>query len=121
MPLYSATNAPQVFQGDSFALFDGTETPSAGLKSIAFERKQYGNLNPSPMTFSVTFPASATATILIQGSNDNVEAHFQTVSTIPFAGVTTPANYGDLGQFRYYRVNLSAYTGGNMPTVIVQR
>ena len=121
MPLYSATNAPQVFQGDSFALFDGTETPSAGLKSIAFERKQYGNLVPTSQVFTVTFPASATATILVQASNDNIEAHFQTVASLAFAGVTTPAYYADDGGFRFYRVDLSAYTGGTMPTVMVQR
>ena len=118
MPVYTATSSPQVIQGDSFTLFDGTETPSAGLKSIAFERKQYGSLNPSPSVFTVSFTNAPNATVLIEASNDLTEANFQTVG----GPITTQHGYySDIGSFRYYRANLSAYVGGLMPTVIVQR
>jgi hypothetical protein len=46
---------------------------------------------------------------------------YQTSGTMGFAGVTTPGYYADAGLFRFYRGNLSAYTGGAMPTMTVQR
>jgi hypothetical protein len=110
-----------IYPGTQFTLFNGSETPGAGLKSAAFNRAPGPLQGPSAQVFTVTFPSSATATILIQASNDDVDAHYQTISTIAFAGVTTPGYYADLGEFRYYRANLSAYSGGGMPTVLVQR
>jgi hypothetical protein len=120
MPLYGAA-VTTLYPNQQLALFDGTESPASGVKSAAF-RCHHGSAQvPGGQVFTVTFASSATATVLIQASNDDVEAHYATVGTIPFAGVTTPGYYADLGNFKFYRANLSAYTGGGMPTVLVQR
>ena len=121
MPLYGVAQAggvlSAIYPGNSFVLFNGTETPSAGLKSVAFSRA-LGNGAQAQQVFTVTFPASPTATVVIQGSNDDVEAHYQTLS----GNITTQTGYyADLGEFAFYRANLSAYASGGMPTVIVQR
>jgi hypothetical protein len=125
MPIYGALQGGGVLTalapGESYALFDGSEAPAAGLKSIAYNRAPGALQVPSPQVFTVTFAALATATVLIQGSNDDVEAHYQTVGTLAFAGVVTPGYYADAGEFAYYRAVLSAYAGGGMPTVIVKR
>ena len=125
MPLYGITQAGGVLTavgpGEKFVLFDGTETPGAAVKSVAYNRAPGPLGQPSPQSFTVTFASSATATVLVQASNDDVEAHYQTIATLAFAGVTTPGYYADYGEFRFYRANLSAYTGGGMPTVTVQR
>ena len=120
MPLYG-TAVTTLYPNQQLALFDGTETPALGVKSAAF-RCHHGSAQvPCGQTFTVTFPQSATATVMIQASNDDLEAHYQTLQSLGFAGVTTPAYYADYGEFKFYRANLSAYTGGGMPTVIVQR
>ena len=124
MSVYGITQAggvlTAVYPGEKFTLFDGTESPASGTKSVAFNRAP-GNGQTNGQVFTVTFASSATATVLVQASNDDVEAHYQTVATLAFAGVTTPGYYADSGEFKFYRANLSAYTGGGMPTVIVQR
>ncbi len=119
MPLYgSQTGMPTpVYPGQQFTLFGGTEAPAAGVKSVAFERAANWSGNPSPMAFTVTFPGAPTATVQIQASNDDVEAHYQTLQAIN----TITGWYSDEGQFRFYRAVLSAYSAGLMPTVIVQR
>jgi hypothetical protein len=125
MPLYRQVEAgaqlTPIYPGQQFTLFNGTETPGTGVKSCAFMRAQApDSLTPTPRLFVVTFPSSATATVLVEASNDDVEAHYQTVGTMGFAGVTTPGYYADAGMFRFYRGNLSAYTSGGMPTMTVQ-
>ena len=120
MPLYGVAQAggvpTAVYPGDRFVLFNGTETPSAGLKSVAFNRAP-GNGETNGQVFTVTFSASPTATVQIQASNDDVDAHYQILSSI----TTQTGYYADYGEFAYYRAVLSAYTSGGMPTVTVQR
>ena len=120
MALYGVAQAggvlTAVFPGDSFVLFNGTETPAAGLKSVAFNRAK-GPLGPSAQVFTVTFPASPTATVQIQASNDDVDAHYQILASV----TTQTGYYADYGEFAYYRAVLSAYSSGGMPTVTVQR
>jgi hypothetical protein len=117
MPLYGSAKPVYLYPGQQFVLFDGTETPSAGVKSLAFERAANWSGLPSPMAFTITFPTTPSATVLIEASNDDVEAHYQTLGS----STAILGNYADYGEFRYYRANLSAYASGSMPTVIVQR
>lgn len=124
MPLY---NTPQsggvlsaVAPGDKYIMFDGTETPAAGLASVAFNRACGPLTAPALAVFTVTFPnAAPTATVQIQGSNDDVDGHYQTLFT------TTSGQqnsfYNDYGEFAFYRAVLNAYTNGGMPIVRVQR
>ena len=119
MPLYgSQPGMPTpVYPGQQFVLFSGTETPALGVKSVAFERVPNWDGHPSAMTFTAVFPNAPTATVQIQASNDDAEAHYQTLQAIN----TITGWYSDQGQFRYYRCVLSAYASGGMPVVIVQR
>ena len=121
MPLYGVAQAggvlTAVYPGEHFVLFNGTETPAAGVKSVAFNRAK-GPLGPLPQVFTATFAAAPTATVVIQGSNDDVDAHYQTLS----GNITTQTGYyADLGEFAFYRAVLSAYASGGMPAVTVQR
>ena len=120
MPLYGVAQAggvlTAVYPGEKFTLFDGTESPAAGVKSVAFNRAP-GNGITNGQVFTVGFPFAPTATVQIQASNDDVEAHYQTLATV----TTQKGYYADYGEFRFYRAVLSAYSSGSMPTVIVQR
>lgn len=117
MPLYNSVKPIYLYPGQQLVLFDGTESPASGVKSIAFERAPTHDSLPSPMVFTVVFPSAPTATLQIQASNDDVDANYQVVQPIS----TQQGYYSDQGQFRYYRLDLSAYTSGGMPKVICQR
>jgi hypothetical protein len=120
MPVYGVAQAggvlTAVYPGESFKLFDGTETAALNLKSIAFNRAP-GNMMSAQQVFTATFPSAPTATVSIQGSNDDVDAHYQTLGQI----TTQTGNYADYGEFKFYRAQLTVYSAGGMPTVIVQR
>jgi hypothetical protein len=118
MPLYNVAQVGGTLvalsPGDSMKLFDGTETPSAGLKSVAFNRAIAPNMLPAPLVFTVNFPlAPSGSSVQIQGSNDDVDGHYQTLSTIS----TQNGYYADLGEFNYYRAVLATYSSGGMPVV----
>ena len=117
MPLYGSVKPIYLYPGQQFVLFDGTESPAAGVKSVAFERAPNYDGHPSPMAFTVVFPSAPTATLQIQASNDDVDGNYQVVQAIS----TQQGYYSDQGQFRFYRLDLSAYSAGSMPTAIVQR
>jgi hypothetical protein len=124
MPLYvtpSAGNTARgVFPLQSFTLFDGTETPSAGVKSVAFQALPSSAPKISAgQVFVVTFPSSPTATVQIQASNDDVDGHYQTLTTTVTA--TQNSYYADYGEFKFYRAVINAYASGGMPIVTVQR
>jgi hypothetical protein len=121
VPLYSAVYVPFVSPGQSFTCFDGTETPGASVKSAAFMRG-HGALGlgwTAPVTFSIDFSTSPTAVVLIQASNTNVDADFQTVKT---STDTQYDNYSDsTTAWKFYRAVLSTYSSGGMPVVTAQR
>lgn len=123
MPLYgtpqSGGTLTSIIPGDSFTHFDGTETPSAGVTSIAFSRGYSPSGDDAGITWYVQFPlASPSAVVLIQGANSNVEANYQTLDTITDL---QQAAYTDTGRAAFYRVKLSAYSSGGMPVVTAQR
>ena len=73
---------------------------------------------PAPLVFTMQFGATPDATVLIQASNVDAEAQYQTLYT---STAKQADYYADAGAFAYYRVKLSAYTSGGMPVVIAQR
>ena len=103
--------------GQAITMFDGTETPVSGFTSLAFNRTPGPPSGPAQMVFTVDFGAAPTATVLIQASNRDVEADYQTLATI----TTQHGSYADYGDYAFYRAQLSAYTSGGMPIVICQR
>ena len=121
MPLFSTPQAGNVrtavYPGDKYVLFDGTETPSVGLKSVAFNRAPGNMQSGNGMVFTVDFASAPTATVQIQGANTDAEANYQILSTIS----TQHGYYADLGLFCFYRCVLSAYGAGGQPIVTVQR
>jgi len=122
MKLYGAAQAggslQSVSPGERIVLFDGTETPAVGVTSLAFARAPGPIQSPAPMVFTNHFPAAPTATVLVQASNVNVDAQFQTVYT---STNKQDDYYADYGAFAFYRMQLSAYTSGGMPVSIAQR
>lgn len=118
LTLTSAQSPVTVYPGQQFKLFDGTETVAALLKSVTVQLgKERPASPPSQQLFTVTFASAPTATVLIQGSNDDVDGHYQTLATL----TTITGYYADLGEFAYYRAYLSVYSAGGMPTVLLQR
>ena len=119
MPLYGSQSGmpTPVYPGQQFVLFDGTETPALGVKSVAFERVPNWDGHPSAMTFTAVFPNAPTATVQIQASNDDIDANYQVMQSI----TTKQGFYPDYGELRFYRAVLSAYSAGLMPKIIVQR
>ena len=122
MKLYGAAQAggglQSVSPGERIVLFDGTETPAAGVTTVAFCRATGPTQVPSPIVFTTHFPAAPTATVLIQASNVDVESQYQTVYT---STNKQDDYYADYGAFTFYRARLSAYTSGGMPVAIAQR
>jgi len=119
MPLYASVYVPFVCPGRQFTCFDGTETPGAAVKSAAFMRGR-GPLDlDGPTTFTIDFASAPTAVVLIQASNTNTDANFQTIWT---STSTQHDNYTDANTtWRFYRVVLSTYSAGGMPVVIARR
>lgn len=129
MPLYgvaqpgsnvtSGLNLTTVGVGEKITLFDGTETPGATVKSVAFARG--AGAGPVPgggITFTADFASSSTSSLVIQGANQDVDADYTTVKT--WTNVTHD-NYTDTADFAFYRAQLVSYSGGGMPVVIAQR
>ena len=124
MPLYldpATYGRPMaVYPGQQFTLFNLPDAVAGGLKSQAFECMPGLTGNPSPQVFSLNAASATTATYVIQASNDDVEAHYQTVGTIPMVAATN-GYYADLGEFRFYRGYISAYSSGPLGVLTVQR
>jgi len=127
MPLYGTPqagsnptpglNLTSVIPGDSFTLFDGTESAANGLASVAFNRGYSPNGSNTCTFYCEGIPASCT--VDIQSANDDVEADYSTLASITSS--TVPPAYTDIGTARYFRAKLSAYSSGAMPVVKVQR
>ena len=119
MPLYNSplpgSNITHIVPGQSMALFDGTDHPVAGLRSIAIHRGHDPLGQPAPQVFTVAFPSTPTATVIIQGWNADIAADYVTLATI----TTQTGYYADYGEFAFYTAILSAYTSGGMPVVTV--
>ena len=123
MPLFNnplpGSNVTLLMPGQSMVLFDGTESPGAGLVSIAFARGRMPGGGPAGQVFSIAFAAAPTATVQIQASNDNVNYVAISAVAFPLSPVVNGSWFADLGEFAFYRAALSAYSSGGMPIVTV--
>ncbi len=119
-PPNQGKNLTALIPGDSYTLFDGTETPSNGLASVAIVRGTAPGFTDAGITFYVTGGAAITTTIDIQASNIDSDADYFTLATITPDSSGNGA-YTDQGRAAFYRAKLSAYSTGNMPIVNCQR
>lgn len=109
--LGSGVAASVLVPSDNITLFNA-ESPTSPQASIAFLRAR--GKDGLPAGFTVTSSA-ASGTVQFQGSNQDIASTYQTLIT--FAN-SAASFYADLGEFQFYRANLSAGTGP--VTVIVQ-
>lgn len=118
-PPNQGLNLTELIPGDNFTLFTGTETPSAGLASVAIVRGPSQGFTDNGITFYVSGAPSG-CTVDIQGSNIDKDADYFSLSTI-----TPDSNgngaYTDAGRAAFYRAKLKTYTSGAMPIVTTQR
>jgi hypothetical protein len=115
-------NLASLEPGESIVLFSGAETPSTGLKSVAFARGYSAGVADNGITFDATGMPSD-MTIDVQVANNDIDAQYTSVATL--SASTTPdtgnAAYTDTGRSAFYRLYVSAYTAGTMPKVKAQR
>ena len=119
MPLYGVLlpgGGPTALSpGDSIALFNA-ETPTAPAASMAIVPAfSYSQKNS---VFTISFAAAATAVVVIQGSNVDADAQYQTLYT---STNKQSDYYADYGGFGFYRAQLVSYVSGGALTVIAQR
>lgn len=113
----AAYNLTALCPGDKITLFDGTETPGASVKSVAFSRAQTAS-GDNGTTFFIQFGSAPTALVLIQSAFADVEADYQTV----WSSTNTQQDaYTDVGRAPFYRAVLSTYSAGGMPVVTATR
>lgn len=103
--------------GDALALFNA-ESPAAPQASIAFERAMGPGGVDGGTTFSVVFAAAPTDSLVIQGSNADVEAQYQTLFTSTNKQFDL---YTDTGRWAFYRAKLVTQSAGGAVTVVAQR
>jgi len=128
MPLYGVPqagsnpdltkNLSSVGPGASYKLFDGTETPSSGLKSVAFALGEQGG-NGGDKTFWCS-GMTAGSVINIEAANEDVDAQYSSISGDLTPDANGNVGYADDGESAFYRAVLTTSTGA-MPKVIVQR
>lgn len=108
-----------LYPGDSMVLFDGTETPASGLKSVAFNRGPSPSSDDAGSTFYIAgIPPQMT--VDVQGANADVDGQYLTLTTLS-PDANGNAAYTDIGRAAYFRLKVSAYTSGAMCTAKVQR
>lgn len=118
-PPNQGLNLASLTPGEPYTMFDGTETPSNGLKSVAFARGPSASFSDQGTTFDCRgIPAGCT--IDIQVANDDLDTAYGTVATLS-PDANGDAQYTDVGRSAFYRAKLSAYTSGTMPIVKAQR
>lgn len=116
-------NLTSLSPGDGpLTLFDGTETPAAGLKSIAFSRGPSPGGADNGTTFKLRgMPVGMT--VDVQCAEADVDADYTSVQTL--SPSTTPdtgnAAYTDTGRSAFYRFYISAFTSGAMPVGTAER
>lgn len=103
--------------GNSLALFNN-ETPNPPQASIAFRRAPGRTDDDQGVTFSIAFAAAATDSLLIQGSNQDIDAQYQTLYTSTNKQFDL---YTDIGRWAFYRAKLASQAAGGAVTVIAQR
>ena len=115
-------NLSVINPGENITLFNA-ETPTAPQSSVAFLRGVGPMETPAGIAFTIsTSIANPTISVLIQGSNQDIDSQYQTVYTS-----TNKQNdfYADAGEFLFYRAKVNSGTSGGggygTITVIAQR
>jgi hypothetical protein len=116
----SGLNLTCIFPGDSYTLFDGTETAKQGLASVAFARGYSAGVSDNGTTFYVT-GMSPDETVDIQASNTDIDGDYYSVSGTLAPDTNGNAAYTDVGRPAFYRAILSTWVNGPMPVVKAQR
>lgn len=120
-PPNEGLNITAVGPGESATLLAGPAdgTPSTSTKSVAIAR----GFSPLGMDYGTTFICSGTAagtTVDVQGAAQNVDTQYSKIATMT-PDANGNASYTDTGKYLFYRVQISAYTTGNMPVVTANR
>lgn len=69
-------------------------------------------------TFTIDFATAPTSSVLIQASNLEIDADYQTLYT---SNSTQHDNYSVTVPFRFYRAKLASQSAGGALTVIISR
>lgn len=121
MPAYNTPQAggtlTSVIPGDSYTLFNA-ESLTAPISSIAFSRGESPSGSDQGMTFQMSFASTPTAVVVIQGSNQDIDALYETIWT---STNTQYDNYTDTTRWAFYRAKLVSQSGGGALTVTVKR
>lgn len=113
----SGLNLVVLNPGDQFFLFNA-ESLTAPQASVAFNRGPGPTLEPAGIVFTIKFAAAPTDSLVIQGSNTDVDGDYQTL----FTSTNKQFDYyADIGEFAYYRAKLVSQSAGGAVTVIAQR
>jgi hypothetical protein len=117
LPPNQGLNLAVINPGDSIVLFNA-ESPAAPQPSVAFARG-VGPMNiPAGIVFTISFAAAPTDSLVIQGSNQDIDSQYQTLYTSTNKQTDF---YADLGEFLFYRAKLVSQSAGGAVTVIAQR
>lgn len=122
MPAYGSLQSgglTSLCPGDPLlTLFAASESLTAPVSSIAFSRGQSPSGSDQGITFQMSFAASPTAVVVIQGSNVDVDAAYEDLWT---STNTQYDNYTDTARWSFYRAKLSSQSGGGALSVTVKR
>lgn len=131
MPLYGvfqagsnsdlSKNLSSVCVGDTYILFDGTETPAEGMTSVAFARATQGSGDNGITFFASGMPGDCT--VGIQAANEDIDANYLTLAVLT-GDAAGNAAYTDTGRAPFWRAILVTFGGASpevMPRVTVER
>ncbi len=119
-PPNQGKNLTSIIPGDSYTLFDGTETLADSLTSVAVNRGTSPGFTDNGITFYMTGATTGTH-VDIQGSNIDADADYLTLATLNGDASGGNDAYTDVGRAAFYRAKVSASGGGAMPIVTTQR
>jgi hypothetical protein len=108
--------ATQLFPGDLYYLFNG-ESPTAPQASIAIATAFAPN-GDAGFLFQIFFAAAPTSALVIQASNIDQDALYQTVYT---STNKQQDAYIDTDRWQFYRAKLISQSAGGVVTVVVKR
>jgi hypothetical protein len=120
MPNYGVVQAGGIVAlqpGDLYYLFN-TESPTAPQASVSFARAMGPTQGDNGITFQILFASAPTAVVLIQGSNVDTDADYETVYT---STNLQNDSYTDIGRFAFYRAKLLSQSAGGALSVIASR
>lgn len=122
MPNYGTLQAGNVltalYPGSGPYYLFNAETPTAPQASIAFNRAFSASLNDNGTTFQIIFASAPTSSVLIQGSDIDVDGDYLTLYTSTSKQFDS---YTDVQRFSFYRAKVATQSAGGAITVVAQR